>query len=206
MSVIQFSPENIASFYGTTQYECVPLLTFTPVQILGLVPCEFETDDCRNNPCLNMTVFNGDFSRFLFQYNSQLGLQDAYKLDQFDSSTDSWTEIAVLQNNTHGEKFDIGFDTNYPLYGGFALDWEKVQNLFGNGVYRFRLENITLVGFDLISPAYELRTFTCEAADNTVKIVTDEVGKFYNWKYKKDSNSLQSYNSVSYTHLRAHET
>jgi len=89
-----------------------------------------------------------------------------------------WTDTekkADLNDNTFGTFYN-GFDAQ-PLYVFFDLQWKKVQNAFGNGIYK--IKTITKILGETTteeSPKFSLQEFSDILADGTVKFETWQTG------------------------------
>ena len=81
-------------------------------------------------------------------------------------------EVAVLNSSTYGEYFNFGsiYLIN-PNYKGFIVDWDKVQQAFGYGVYVVRTTYVSLgTTFIYDSHNFEVVEYTPRRADNSVRI------------------------------------
>lgn len=81
--------------------------------------------------------YKNDYNSWLFDVpaNTILGL--SYYLDQKINNV--WTEKATLTDDTYGFYFPIGKLCNNNSYTGYQINWNKVLNLLGEGIYRFRI-------------------------------------------------------------------
>ena len=78
-------------------------------------------------------------------------------------------KVADLDDDDLGQFFGA-FGTG-GLFVGFIVDWRKVQQTHGNGLYQV-ITDATILGqsIEMASPQYRLLPFSDEAADGTVKI------------------------------------
>jgi len=76
-----------------------------------------------------------------------------------------------LIDNTYGEFYDFGSIPGHPQKKGFILDFQKVFNEQGNGLYQVRIDQ-TVFGTDFseTSHFYRLLPFSLKYANKTVKI------------------------------------
>ena len=93
-----------------------------------------------------MPVFDGDFNSFLFEFVPSVTNADFRLYKQVGNS---FNQIAVL-SAAEGEIFNIGDIPEYLNYAGYVIDWDKVLNLYGEGVYALN---------DEIRDILEIRTF-----------------------------------------------
>ena len=148
------------------------LLPYQVIGLLGVYPNEF---DCRPSACECVTVFaetaaktnylNNDVNTFLFDFPSTTG--DTYYLDKYVGA--SWVQVDELDNTT-GNKYPIGYWSEYPKRGGVLIDWFAVKALHGIGTYRLRLGNILpppAPDVIMTSPCFILKDWSCTAVDNT---------------------------------------
>jgi hypothetical protein len=202
MSTTQFTAEGVAQPYATTQYQEVPKVSIYPEQIVGLVNCEPQTDECYKKCFHNYTLSN-DYNSFLFQFatdDNSGGLVDDYRLEKKYNST--WTEVVTGNtDNTlgseSGEKFTFGTFADYPFYSGYIIDWNKVWTLYGGGTYRFKVYNL----FDQESPSlstpFDLREYNCKNADKTVYFEMTTNTNARNWKFTKENNAQRIFKLVN---------
>lgn len=202
--------EGDKTWYGTTQIQEFPVVVLKPIQLVGFVPCEIETEDCRNEPCIILPVFadvdTGDKNTFLFQFPSDdnsVTLIDDYRLEKLVSGV--WTEVVSGNpDNTLGaelgQKFTFGSFPEYPLYSGYSLDWNKVLNFGAGGVgqYRFKVHNVFDTDSPLLSTTFELKEDTdCNSKDGTFSIKTSNKGKYRNFRYTRQRDDLQSFDLIN---------
>lgn len=201
MGVVQFISNDDKIFYGTTQFQTGSKVSITPRQIIGLIPVDPLTDDCRGDVCIETTVLDGDLNRFLFQWSGNTPGLDDYRLEIWDGS--AWNEfISGNPLNTlgseSGTKFTFGSFPAYPFYSGFWVDWGKIFafGAGGPGTYRFKVVNSLEPLVPLFSPPFVLKSNTCENRDNTVYIELSSSSLFRNFKFTKNNNAIQIYNTV----------
>lgn len=194
MAIINYTSDNLSIFYGTTTKDprgCIRFGSITPFQIIGLVPCEIiDPNLCPPKPCITVPAFNTDVkgNTFLFDFPDNT-LPADFRLETLDNNG-AWqfanTTLGSGQLGIdEGEKFDIGTITGYPSYGGYKIDWSKVYNELGTGIYRFVVYNSTEPTQSLYSYSFNLMVYSCNAANNTVKIELDQKGFFSNWNYTR---------------------
>ena len=58
-----------------------------------------------------------------------------YTFEVIDSSGTATT----LVNGTHGQLFNLGFNSDQPLKVGFRIDWYKIYNVLGVGDYTIKV-------------------------------------------------------------------
>lgn len=200
MGVVNFISFDDKDWYGTNQCQDVEVLSITPIQIIGLVPVELETEDCRGNPCEIFCVFEIDFSYFLFQWAIDTPDIDDYRIEKFVGGV--WTEIVTGNpNNTlgseSGEKFTFGSFPAYPFYSGYKVDWGKIEALHGVGTYRFKVHNLFDALNPLLSPPYNLKLSSCDNLDNFYKLTCTARGKFRNWKFTESNGALRFFDVIN---------
>lgn len=84
-------------------------------------------------------------------------------------------EIAILNNNTYGIYYPTF--TLQPLYVGYQIDWSKVFDENGNGLYQIKTTaNIFGSDIEYISQKFSLTRYSDLAANKTVKIETIQNG------------------------------
>ncbi len=195
MATIEFTGDGVLGFYGTNVLnDCVKLVSGENAeQILGLVPCfKNDTSLCTAN-CFTIPAFSGDFNSFLFEFNPSITTADFRLFKQDTNST--FVQVSIL-SSAEGTGFDLGFSSNYPNYAGFQLDWEKIFNLYGSGVYKFVVFDTDLEN-SLQSYPFYLREGTCENKDGTVYLEVTNIGEYHNWKYTKDNGLLLTYDLIN---------
>ena len=191
MATTEFTPEDILTFYGTNALnECVKFGSGSfAEQILGLVPCYLADATLCTSNCFTIPVVEGDFNSFLFEFSPSVTTADFRLFKQ--NSVDDFVQVALLSAN-EGQPFDLGFSTKYPNYAGFRLDWEKVTDLYGEGVYKFVVFD-TDINQSLQSYPFRLKADTCENKDGTIYLEATNKGIYNNWKYTKDNGLSLNY-------------
>lgn len=205
MGVVQSTSDNDKEWYGTNQYQQVEEVSLVPLQLVGLVPCEQESTDCRDVPCNEIPAFDGDFNSFLFKFatdDNSGDLTDDYRLEEWNGT--AWVEVVTGNtNNTlgseSGDKFTFGSFVEYPLYSGYKIDWTKCFNLYGAGVYRFKVFNRFDTDAHLYSQPFKLAQFTCDSAHGTFKINVTNQGDYRNFEYTKNGDTLQKFDLINMT-------
>ena len=196
MPIIQFPETPPARIFFCDSFErCAAPAGLTPFQIIGNVPCLPEdVADCRPDPCQTLCVFGSnndndrenDTSHFLFDFPSQSG--NEYIIEQWTGS--SWVAVGFFDNAT-GTKFDFGTWVEYPFRSGVSIEWKEVLALFGEGFFRLKIEGL----FPLVDPPslvslpYQLKQFSCKAAEKTVRIKTSFTG-FCDNLLKKEGSEI----------------
>lgn len=85
--------------------------------------------------------------------------------------------VGTLNNSTYGTFYDFGTWTNQPDYKGFQLEFEKVFNLLGYGVYKVVTTVVSLGDtFTSTSLEYECIEYSDLLANGTVLIETYQNG------------------------------
>lgn len=98
-------------------------------------------------------------------------------------------ELAHLNDDTLGTFYAMGFVSGLlgsatsamqQRYKGFIVDWQKVLNTYGAGVYKIKTKKVTSLGLvstttETCSCAFDLSPYSDELADETVRFdVTQE--------------------------------
>lgn len=127
----------------------------TITQVVGLVPVypcnsvecrlgKYGSDDSQfmlpafaENQTSIWGDYKNDYNSWLFDVpaNTILGL--TYYLDQRING--AWTQVTVLSDDTYGFFFPIGKLCGNNSYTGYQINWNLVLNIFGEGIYRFRV-------------------------------------------------------------------
>lgn len=209
MGTVKFTSDDTKTWYGTTSRIIVPLVSLTPVQLVGVNPVRKPTEDCRGDICMEFFALDGDISSFLFIWAGQVVDLDDYRLEQWINN--SWQEVVTGNtDNTLGSelgtKFPFGSYPSYPNYSGYQIDWNKVINFDdgngagGVGTYRFKVVNtFTDPDEELYSQPIILKDFNCDTRDNTVKISFKSQGLFQNAFYTRDNNTLKDFDLINVT-------
>lgn len=112
--------------------------------------------------------WKNDKNDFLFQ---RLIAADTLVIKLFKNGV----EIATITDNTYGQFF-ASF-TLYPLVTGFLIEWEKVFNLEGAGLYQVQADQVILgVASTFESQFFQLLEYTDQRADETVRIESVQTG------------------------------
>ena len=172
-TVVANMPLTVLRVLGLATY--VP--SNVPIQIIGFVPCEALTSDCRpTEDCeFHIDVFadatsndlHNDKSTFLFEYMTSTD-SAVFKVESYSAGV--WTEVITVTDNTYGLFYDLGTLADFPLYAGMYLYWKNVFAALGEGCYRFKVES-TILGSDstLYSPMFCLHEWTCDGTNRTVR-------------------------------------
>jgi hypothetical protein len=186
MATITFTGDNIVNWYGNNVLnDCVKFgVSSVATQILGLVPCAIESLECTKD-CFTVPAFGGDFNSFLFEFSPTV-LNADFRLFKQDANS-TFVQVAIL-SALEGTKFDIGTIANYPNYGGYLIDWQKVFNLYGKGTYEFQVYNSTTPADSLKSYPFILDADDCNLKDGTSVLEVTNIGLYNNWKYTKDND------------------
>lgn len=200
MATIDITPDPLRTknYFGSVHFEsCVEEVSSIPEQILGIIPVELTGSSCFSI-CRTFKFIEGDKNRFLFRFPSD-AFADNYKLEEYVSG--SWSEVVTGNPSNFlgaesGTKYGIGFDTNYPTYGGFELDWQLIYDNFGSGMYRFVVDNVTPAE-KLYSVNMQLFENTCDNIDRNVYIEFDSRGRYENFLYTKDNDRDQFHDLVN---------
>lgn len=179
----------------TPQAKAIPVLTVT--QIAGLVPLvcidqdprlpAFSKCDCRewtNDECYINPVFatltgsdplKNDHNMFLVEYPFFYSYQwnnpalSVFSIEEWDGT--QWITTTTLTNNTYGTFY--GFTSLcIPNWKGFDINWQKILQAFGEGLYRFRVTSLTNAfggSTSLVSEPFCLKEWSCAGTDVTVR-------------------------------------
>lgn len=117
---------------------------------------------------LGDAFFKNDKNDFLFQ---RLITADTLTIKLFKNGA----QIATITDNTYGTYFPSF--TLYPLVTGFLIEWEKVFDLEGAGLYQI-IADLNVIGEDSTfeSQFFRLAEYTDELADGTVRIESFQTG------------------------------
>lgn len=127
--------------FGTNTIELgVCAVDNVPVQIIGLVPCRPDDDECVQNPCETICAIQGEISAFLFEFPDDTPGSDDFRIEKFENNI--WTEIVTgnplnTLSAESGVKFTFGSFASQPLYSGFEIRWGLIFTAEGAGTYRF---------------------------------------------------------------------
>ena len=167
-----------------------------PNQILGFVGLNScSPTECRTypeseyiNPVLadlnNPDVFKNDSNTFIIKFDAWYSPDyiTTIKLQE-QTAGGSWSDIATLNNNNYGTYYryygrlypsniTYVWNTTHPDYMGYKIEWRKVLNAFGEGIYRlnFSINNNSYLFCRCgVSEPFCLKTYSCANAQNTVK-------------------------------------
>ena len=153
-------------------------LCSTPALVINLPTVEDIVDFCTCD-------FVCDYIEQAYVYPSDMS--DTYKNDyksflinlKDDSSTYEFTLIrpdgneTVFSDDNFGELFDKGFNQEQPLKVGYRIDWIKVFELFGRGIYQIKVSQ-TDFGNTVTAESikFNVQVYDEIRADKTVKIET----------------------------------
>lgn len=149
----------------------------SPVVILPNLGIDVDFCKCDYTCEYINTVFASqtDSSDYKNDKNSFLiGLSaDSSVLEIRLKSTTNTTDL-VINNNDFGQYFakgSITFTENQQNYVGFIVDWRKIQQILGNGIYYFEFKE-TIFARDFITESVKFRLvgFTDERSNKTVRI------------------------------------
>jgi hypothetical protein len=91
-----------------------------------------------------------------------------------------WEDVAELNNTTYGIFYQFGFFVNKFSESaiGYLIEWTKVLNEEGPGVYRVRVTGTKAIGDfnDQYSFEFDLKTYNHFRADNTVRVEWNRSG------------------------------
>ena len=91
----------------------------------------------------------------------------------------SGAETEYVISNTYGALYPTG--TVKDFVWAFELSWYKVANTLGFGKYKVNVTAVNIVSTEFLndtSPCFILMPYSCEAADETVRITTEQKGYF----------------------------
>lgn len=89
----------------------------------------------------------------------------------------------IIVDGTYGVYANVGDLTARPLVWGFIADWYNIANLLSFGNYQFNINIKNSSGteiFDNNTPCYELRPYSCEAAQGTIRFDVTQEGYIEN--------------------------
>lgn len=222
-------------------------------QVTGLVPltyCDYE--ECRyDQECYKLPVFGNivdgvpdelpnyknDFNTFLVRYPSYTSgmnvvtftIQKA-KFPYFNSGEVNeweWNDQTNINDNTYGLFYALGSITGYSLYTMFQVNWGKVLDAFGPGMYRIKcdiLEKKVVIiivnGVPVPSEAeyevscmtseiFDLQLFDCNKADGTIKFetaLTGSIGSIDEYSVVFNLCGISIYDSIRIRGFFGYET
>ncbi|MBU3681644.1 MAG: hypothetical protein FGM16_06870 [Flavobacterium sp.] len=181
----------------------VPRINRNPVQVCGFVPLEDCNDsECREiverQCCWTLNVFGdtsvetttstyeNDITNFTVDIQLYLAnpfMSAVVRLQKCTSTFPNqriWTNVASMTGSTYGTNIAFGSYPQCPSYRGYIVNWGKVLNIHGAGLYRVQI-SCSFAGTEYCrnSPAFNLREFDCRFADQTVKFdakLTGQIG------------------------------
>jgi len=103
-------------------------------------------------------------------------------------------DIAVLTGSALGTDFPLGSLVPQPLYRGFLIDWNKVLDAHGSGIYQVRADVVILgTPLQIFTNEFNLTLFSEYTADRTVRIETFQNGNIESSQFDyTDLNWFQS--------------
>jgi hypothetical protein len=114
-------------------------------------------------------VLKNDSNSFLWWFN-----KDAISTAVLHLIKDNETPILLTSSSIYGTPYNFGFYTNgsREKLVGYLIDWNKVIQVLGEGMYRVTCTSTTIFGGTTIqnSASYCLKEYTVERANNTVRI------------------------------------
>lgn len=119
---------------------------------------------------------NNDFSKFIFE------VPDSATLECKLIRVSTGVEYDII-DTTYGVYADIGDIPARPLVWAFVLNWYKVADLIGFGQYQLNVvikNSSSTEIFNQTTPCYELRPYTCESAQGTVRFEVTQSGYVVN--------------------------
>jgi len=172
----------------------VRFVYLNPIQIVGLVPLTSCTAvECRTyceclvpNPVFGVigittSTYENDWNTFLVDYslftpNTVTGVTATFILQQKQGA--SWVDVATLNNNVYGIFYNFNTIANHPSYKKFEINWGKVLQFQGEGLYRIKLtSSFKTLSECLVSEQFCLKTFSCLLAHSTTKFEVTISGK-----------------------------
>ena len=166
------------------------------VQVLGFIPLTcitqhsrlkaFSQCDCRDwkdDDCYINLVFGdssgqynpykNDKSNFILEYPFLYQFQwsnpalSFFELEEWSGT--NWFTTTTLNNDSFGIYNGLG-TMCIPNWSQFKIDWQKVIMQFGEGLYRFRVNNnIFGAGSIYVSEPFCLKEWNCKDANKTVR-------------------------------------
>lgn len=110
-----------------------------------------------------------DINSFLWWFN-----KDAISTAVLHLIKDNGTPIQLTSSSIYGTAYNYGFYVNgsREKLVGYVIDWHKVIQVLGEGMYRVTCTSTTIFGGTTIqtSESYCLKEYTVERANNTVRI------------------------------------
>lgn len=119
-------------------------------------------------------------------FSSFFAIQITNTIVKFELLDGKCNVIAELNDSTYGKYFPVGFapgsDFFQQLYIGFRVQWRKVLDLLGPGLYQIKVTTRTnllpiIILDETKSCLFNLCQYTDERADETARIETTQNGK-----------------------------
>ena len=114
-------------------------------------------------------TYRNDFTSSLLTLSNRYSTPEFY-LEEYNTTTCAWVEVAQLTDSTYGEYFTF---TSRPKWAGYRIDWHKVYTLNGVNCYRLRQEYTDVIDAAVkinYSYKYNLKYYSDNLADKTTKI------------------------------------
>lgn len=185
--------------FGTTVPRVTPVgrpVYIDSIQILGFMPLtcvtqhsrlkafsqcdcrDWKDDDCYMNPVFgdstgDFNLLKNDKSSFLLEYpwfyQNQFDDPTRYFFELEEWNGTEWLLTTLLDNNDFGVLKKLG-TMCIKHWTEYTIDWQKVIMRFGEGLYRFRVNN-SIFGFGstYVSEPFCLKEWSCKAANKTVR-------------------------------------
>lgn len=119
-------------------------------------------------------TYKNDYKAFL------INLRDTSSSYEFKLITPQGDEI-ILNDNTYGELYDVGFNPEQPLQAGFLLKWFNVLETLGEGQYQIKISQTDFGNtVEVESHVVHLQAWNEVKSDLTVKIEWTQKGKILN--------------------------
>jgi len=187
--------------YGYLKTQNVSLIATNPINVDTQVVTAKQLNCCSDlvwNVLADTTTTNdlkNDKNSFLFWFNKDVINTAVLKLVKNNGD-----EYTLTSNTNYGTPYDYGFKTNTlsEKLVGYLVDWNKVINTLGEGMYHVKCDANTVFGATItqLSESYCLKQYTPYRAENTVRIEfynTGIIGSNFDEK-QKDFSTLNWYN------------
>ena len=179
MIIYQFTHANVGgnqmALRGWSKSTPSKVITL-PTQDRLVCHCDFVSHDCNYEELAFVNVldesdsFQNDFKAVL------IDLLDDSSTFEFHLVKQDGTEIA-LTDNTYGSFYDKDWLGEQPLKVGYRIDWFKVYELHGGGIYTIRVRQTDFGNtVEATSHDIKLMKYSTLAAEGTVKIKTIQKG------------------------------
>jgi hypothetical protein len=152
-------------------------------EVLPLIPTAQVNDYCSNECCYVEDVFakpsgewwQNDKNSFIYR---KLISSDSITIELFKDGEN----IETITDNTLG--IYINSYSLQPLYTSFVIDWEKVYNNYGSGMYQIKT-TVSIIGVNNVieSQMFNLRYYSDEAANNSVRLEVKQNGNIVNSQF-----------------------